>query len=110
MGTCQRPATQRSGPGGGQHTVAPGPDRKRGPAPVSVRVMTWVWDHSTVGGNDRLVLLAIADCAADDGTNAWPSMTTLARKVRLDERTVRRIVRKLAEGGHLLVQVAAGPG
>ncbi|MEW2382304.1 helix-turn-helix domain-containing protein [Micromonospora sp. NPDC047707] len=75
---------------------------------MSVRVMTWVWDHSPVGGTERLVLLAIADCAADDGANAWPSLGTLARKARLDERTVRRIIRRLEVGGHLLVEVAAG--
>ncbi|MBM0234635.1 helix-turn-helix domain-containing protein [Micromonospora sp. STR1_7] len=77
---------------------------------MSVRVMTWVWDHSPVGGTERLVLLAIADFAADDGSNAWPSLGTLARKARLDERTVRRIIRRLQDGGHLLVDVAAGPG
>jgi len=58
---------------------------------MSIRVMTWVWDNSTVGGNERLCLLAIADNAADDGRNAWPSLATLARKTRLDERTVRRV-------------------
>ncbi|MDG6104008.1 helix-turn-helix domain-containing protein [Dactylosporangium aurantiacum] len=77
---------------------------------MSIRVMTWVWDSSPVGGNDRLVLLAIADNAADDGTNAWPSLHTLARKTLLDVRTVRRIVRRLEEGGHLHVALAAGPG
>ncbi len=67
--------------------------------------MTWVWEQSPVGGNERLTLLAIADNASDDGTNAWPSLATLARKTRLDERTVRR----LQDGGHLRVEVAAGP-
>ena len=41
--------------------------------------MTWVGDHSPVGGNERLVLLAIADCANDEGGDAWPSIATLAR-------------------------------
>ncbi|MEV4511358.1 helix-turn-helix domain-containing protein [Dactylosporangium sp. NPDC049525] len=72
--------------------------------------MTWVWDFSPVGGTERLVLLAVADNAADDGSNAWPSLATLARKTRVDVRTVRRIIRRLEDGGHLLVEVAAGPG
>jgi hypothetical protein len=76
---------------------------------MSIRVMTWVWDCSTASGNDRLVLLAIADNAADDGTNAWPSLHTLARKTLLDVRTVRRVLRRLEAGGHLFVGVAAGP-
>jgi hypothetical protein len=76
---------------------------------VSVKVSTWVWEHSPVGGNKRLVLLAIADNASDDGTNAWPSLATLARKTLLDERTVRRILRSLENDGHLKIDVSAGP-
>lgn len=71
--------------------------------------MTWVWNHSPVGGNDLLTLLAIADNAADDGTNAWPSLATLARKTRLEDRSVRRIIRRLEQGQHVLVDVGAGP-
>lgn len=70
--------------------------------------MSWVWDHSPVGGTERLVLLAIADCADDAGANAWPSVATLARKVRLDERTVQRVIRRLVDGGHLAVSASAG--
>ena len=76
---------------------------------MSIRVMSWVWDSSPVGGNERLVLLAIADNAADDGTDAWPALHTLARKTLLDVRTVRRIVRRLEAGGHLHVARVAGP-
>lgn len=77
---------------------------------MSVKVMTWVWEHSPVAGNERLVLLAIADCADDEGRNAWPSMRTLAHKTRLDVRTVQRIVRRLQQGGHIAVFPAAGRG
>jgi hypothetical protein len=76
---------------------------------MSVKVMTWVWEHSPVAGNERLVLLAVAD-SADDGRNAWPSVATLARKTRLDPRTVQRVVRRLRDGGHLAVATAAGRG
>ncbi len=55
---------------------------------MSVKVVTWVWEHSPVAGNERLVLLAITDSAEDDGRNAWPSVATLASKTRLDPRTV----------------------
>lgn len=70
--------------------------------------MSWVWDHSPVGGSELLVLLAIADCASDDGTKAWPSVATLARKCRVDGRTVQRIIRRLSEAGHLVVEASAG--
>ncbi|SBW21024.1 hypothetical protein FDG2_1868 [Candidatus Protofrankia californiensis] len=72
--------------------------------------MTWVWESSTTAGNERLVLLAIADTADDNGGNAWPSVATLARKTRLDARTVQRVIRRLVAGGHLLVATAAGRG
>lgn len=75
---------------------------------MSVSVMTWVWRQSTATGNDRLVLLAIADAADDEGRNAWPSIATLAAKTRLDERTVRRIVRRLETEGHIEVDRAGG--
>lgn len=76
---------------------------------MSVRVTSWVWDHATtVGGNDLLVLLAIADHADDTGANAWPSIATLARKTRINERTVQRIIRRLTDAGHLLVRATTG--
>jgi hypothetical protein len=34
---------------------------------MSIRVMTKVWDHSTQKGSTLLLLLALADHAADDG-------------------------------------------
>jgi hypothetical protein len=71
--------------------------------------MTWVWEHSPAKGTELLTLLAIANNAADDGSNAWPSIARLAQKTRLDERTVRRVLHRLAEGGHLVIEVSAGP-
>lgn len=75
---------------------------------MSIRVMNWVWDYSPAKGTELLLLLAIADAANDDGTNAFPSITTLARKTRLDSRTVRRIVRKLTAEGHIEVDERGG--
>jgi hypothetical protein len=51
--------------------------------------MAAVWDHSTTEGVDRLVLLALADHADHDGY-AWPSVSRLAAKCRVDRRTVFR--------------------
>lgn len=70
--------------------------------------MSWVWQHSTSEGIDRLVLLAIADAADDDGGNAWPSVATLARKTRVDPRTVQRAVRRLVAVGELTMRSNAG--
>lgn len=76
---------------------------------MSIRVMTWVWDHSRSRRNDRLVLLAIADCASDDGANAYPSMATLVRKTGLSERGVQGCIANLVRLGELVVQLNGGP-
>ncbi|MDQ3154740.1 MAG: helix-turn-helix domain-containing protein [Actinomycetota bacterium] len=75
---------------------------------MSLKAMNWVWDHSTAAGTELLVLLAIADNADDTGANAYPSTDTLARKTRLDTRTVQRVIRRLAERGHLMVHRGGG--
>lgn len=71
--------------------------------------MTWVWDHSRAKGSQHHVLLAIADCASDDGSNAFPSMAELVRKTRLSERAVQSSIRKLVALGELFVSANGGP-
>lgn len=63
--------------------------------------MDAVFRLSEATGNDRLVLLAIADEANDDGCNAYPGIPLIAAKVRLPERTVRRCLDRLDELGEL---------
>lgn len=70
--------------------------------------MTWVWEQSKAEGLDRLVLLAIADNANDQGGNAYPSVQTLRLKAKISERTVQRAVRRLVELGELRVRAGAG--
>jgi hypothetical protein len=70
--------------------------------------MSWVWSSSKSQGIDRLVLLAIADAANDEGNQAWPSIATLKAKTGLSERTVQRSITSLVELGELAVQRNAG--
>lgn len=70
--------------------------------------MSWVWDNSRSEGTDRLILLAIADFAADDGANAWPSIRRLAEKAKVTERTVQRAIRALTLLGEVSVDANAG--
>jgi len=73
--------------------------------------MSWVWSHSSSKGTERLILLAIADNARDDGSDAYPSIETLARKAGgLDERTVQRAITRLVELGELEVTEGGGRG
>src|ERR1700722_18029502 len=67
---------------------------------MSISVMNWVWANSPTSGNERLVLLALADaCSRDDGTGCWPSAATIARKANISDRTVRRVIARLEAGG-----------
>lgn len=75
---------------------------------MSVRAISWVWENSSASGNDRLVLLAIADSAEHDGSNAWPSVRTIAKKCLLSERTVQRAIRSLVSAGELIVEEQEG--
>ncbi len=71
---------------------------------MSIAVMNWVWANSPTSGNERLVLLALADaCSRDDGSGCWPSAATIARKANISDRTVRRVIARLEAEGHLIV-------
>jgi hypothetical protein len=71
--------------------------------------MAWVWTHSRSKPTQRLVLLAIADCANDRGAEAYPSNATLADKTGLTDRAVRRCVVELEQLSELSVEYKAGP-
>lgn len=70
--------------------------------------MAWVFEQSLSEGTDRLVLLAIADQARRDGTNAYPSIRSLAEMANVSVRTVQRSIRSLIELGELRVEHNAG--
>ncbi|MEV0681662.1 helix-turn-helix domain-containing protein [Actinosynnema sp. NPDC050436] len=70
--------------------------------------MTWAWENAPVAGTELLLVLAIADSADDDGRNAWPSVADLARKTRLNERTVQRLLKRLQRDGHITIELGGG--
>jgi hypothetical protein len=61
---------------------------------MSIRCISWVLDHSDAQHAERLVLLALADRADDDG-RAWPSVRDLATRARLSRRAVQVALRRL---------------
>jgi hypothetical protein len=73
---------------------------------MSVRVMSAVWELD-LPPSEKLVLLALADCANDEGI-CWPSATTLARKSGQGERTVRRCIQSLISKRHLAQDQRSG--
>jgi hypothetical protein len=72
---------------------------------MSVRVMSWVFDHSGVQHRgDLLVLLVLADHAHEDGSSAYPSVGTIARKARLSRRGVFGALARLKEAGAIAAE------
>ncbi len=69
---------------------------------MSIRVMTAVWADSNAKGSALLLELAIADWADDNG-RAFPSIASMASKVRLSERATRYLIRGLIRDGELVV-------
>lgn len=70
--------------------------------------MAAVWEMN-LPAKDKLILLAIADCANDEGL-AWPSVATIARKCGCDQRTVQRNIRNLEKLGIFDREEVAGKG
>ncbi|MEM6623903.1 MAG: helix-turn-helix domain-containing protein [Pseudomonadota bacterium] len=70
---------------------------------MSIKCMTWVWEHSTAKNATLLVELAIADFADDDG-RAFPSHAKLAAKARIQPRSVSRAIRELQAMGELAIE------
>ena len=70
--------------------------------------MTVVWDIC-LPDSEKLALLALADCANDEGL-CWPSMATLARKCSKSDRTVQKAIQSLCEKGHLSRDERPGKG
>ena len=71
--------------------------------------MAWVWRQNLTPAS-KIVLLAIADHADDDGGNAYPSKSTLALKTGYSERQVIRIVNELTAGGWMREEHRQVPG
>ena len=51
--------------------------------------MSWAWEQETKSSGERLVLLALADHAGEDG-ECWPHSARLGEKCALDRKTVQR--------------------
>ena len=70
--------------------------------------MSQVFELDGVGPTHRLLLLALADHADDDG-RCYPSLSRLCRRTGLTERAVRKNLRDLEAAGHLRTEVGTGP-
>jgi hypothetical protein len=64
--------------------------------------MSWVLKQSPVDDPQaRLILLVLADCANEDGGNAFPKRETIAAEARVPVGTVGRKLADLRAAGHI---------
>jgi Helix-turn-helix domain len=88
-----------------------GPDGRTVEPPVNWQAVNCVTLFSGVGGNDLLVLMAIARFVRAEGKGqgtADPSIKTLEALTRLSRRTVQRCLQGLEEAGELCIEENAG--
>jgi DNA-binding transcriptional regulator YhcF (GntR family) len=74
---------------------------------MSIRLMSEVW-RTNLPTVEKMVLLVIADHANDEGTEAWPSQATIAKKASVSIRTVQRSVNNLVKEGYLRMEKHRG--
>jgi hypothetical protein len=75
---------------------------------MSVRVMTAVWALN-LPANDKLVLLALADSANDEGA-CWPGLASLCQKTGKCRRSLQESLRALDQAGHITRKEKPGKG
>lgn len=68
---------------------------------MSVHAISWVLKNSEAQYGARLVLIVLADHADADGRRAYPSVATIAREAKLEDRQVQRVLVELCETGRI---------
>ena len=76
---------------------------------MSVKCSTWAWGLAISNSSRKLVLLALADRANDDG-ECWLGMASLEAKCSMPRRTVIRALADLEAAGLIGVERRAGHG
>lgn len=69
---------------------------------MSIQLMSATWQRGPNDRSQRLLMLALADCANDGGL-CWPSTQTLAAKACMNVRTVLRTLKDLELNGWLSI-------
>jgi hypothetical protein len=69
--------------------------------------MSAIFESETLGPTERLIMLALADHANDEG-RCYPSIARLCQRTGLSERAIQANVKRLTEAGH--IKLAPGGG
>ena len=70
---------------------------------MSIKVMDMVWRNFPGAGSELLVMLAMADWCDDAGMNLFPSIATVAKRIRSSESQARRVLHKLVKANWMSV-------
>jgi len=76
---------------------------------MSLYAMSWAFSL-TLPPNEKIVLLALADCENDETLRCDPSQAHLAKKASLGERTVREMLKQLESRGLITRTKRGGRG
>jgi hypothetical protein len=74
---------------------------------MSIKVASWIWEHSKQKSTKLLLLLALADACNDEGV-CWPGHKYLAQKCRLSEDRTSAILKELKDAGEIEIAVHQG--
>ncbi len=74
---------------------------------MSVKIMSLIFETECLKPTKRLILLALADHANDEG-ECYPSIERLCLRTGLGERTVQNNIRQLTEAGFLEIETGGG--
>jgi hypothetical protein len=76
---------------------------------MSIKLMTAVWEREDLSPTHKLVLLALADWANDEGL-CWPSINRLSTKTSMTSRGVQKTIRTLEKMGFVRREESLGKG
>ena len=71
--------------------------------------MSAIFESVSLGPTERLIMLALADHADDDG-RCYPSVARIAQRTGLSERAVQTNVRSLIAAGYINITIGGGKG
>jgi hypothetical protein len=77
---------------------------------VSIKIMSWVLDHSPYEGKARLIHVVLADHANDEGI-CWPRQDQIANRAGCSVEHVRVTIKQMVADGYVeIVSVSKGRG
>lgn len=76
---------------------------------MSIRIMSAIFESTDLAPTERLIMLALADHADDNG-RCYPSISRLCQRTGLKDRAIQSNIKKLAAQGYLTLFPGGGRG